>query len=115
VYLQIKGRLFIIRLDFNPQTTEKKQQGGGGGATHRSLEDADLFPEGLVLLPQFRDAVLELVDASLKQEVTASRYEVVSTNWTYEHYDSYKMAFGRMLPLRQTQLEAMISLRLFEL
>ena len=51
-----------------------------GGATHRSLEDADLFPEGLVLLPQFGDAVLELVDAGLQQEVTASRYKVISSN-----------------------------------
>lgn len=42
------------------------QWGEGRGATHRSLEDADLFPEGLVLLPQFGDAVLELVDAGLQ-------------------------------------------------
>ena len=49
----------------------EKRTNEEGGATHRSLEDADLFPEGLVLLPQFGDAVLELVDASLQQEVNS--------------------------------------------
>jgi hypothetical protein len=49
------------------QEWQNRKRGREWVATHRSLEDADLLPEGLVLLPQLGDAVLELMDASLQQ------------------------------------------------